>query len=189
MPTYYEGNPVIKIKQVLKRSEFTEFYLVRESFLSPLHHPKVKAGICLTGAMILGSLILWNFRRFSTVWTLSCGILAFLLLGIFFLFVQPNIIGRWAEKVFDSNQLLKLETTISVYRDSVLIENEFESYIEYWIDFERCLETDQLYLLIGGFNRSFLIVSKEEMDKSQRELLSTHFSNVFCQRYRKVGRL
>ena len=187
MPTYYEGEPILTIKQSLKKEEFREAYLLQEKGFSPFHRPKVKAGICLTAALIIGSSLPFCSRWFSTIFAPVCGILTCLFLACFFVFIQPNFMRNWAEKVFESNRFLKLETSISIYRDSAVMENEWERFTEYWVHFEKCLESDRLYVLIGGINKSLLVLSKAEMTDFQRQQLTAHFKNTFATRYRKVA--
>lgn len=188
MPTFYEGKPIEVVEQTISADEYACAYYAAQSTGSLIHKREVKAGICVTLAVITVSVIPIYLRRFFTFWGPVCT--AFVLLGLaaVFFFVQPNDIKSWAEKLYHSNMLLSLPQKISIYRDSVVVENEREQLAEYWTDFFSCIETGDTFVFNGGRERNLLIIKKQGLSEEQRKRLSAHFFNEFASRYHKIGR-
>lgn len=186
MPTFYEGGPVEILEFELTQKDYESAYLLQEKYQSPLNRPAVKTGLCITAAAVIISVFPYYLSKFSTVWAPVCGILIFLLLAVFFGYTQPKMTREWAAQVFQSNRLLPLKSTVLIYRDSVVYENEYEKFTEYWTDFSKCLEGDEYFVLTGGFHRPLLILEKNRMNEGQQQALSQHFANAFASRYHKV---
>ena len=186
MPTFYEGRPIEILETELTRKDYESAYLLQEKYQSPFHRPAVKSGMCATAAVLIISALPYYLSRFSTIWAPVCGILIFVLLAVFFGNIQPRFIREWASQIFESNRLLSLKTTALIYRDSIICENEYEKFTEYWTDFSRCLEGDEYFVLSGGFHRQLLILDKKNMNEGQRQALSQHFANAFASRYHRV---
>ncbi len=185
MPTFYEGEPIETIEQTVAAGEWASAYEAARSAVSPMHRKEVKSAICLTAGVLLGSLLPLYRSRFLTVWVPVCGIFIFLCLAVWFFFFQPKEIRRWARELYGSNALLALPQKITVFRDSVVIENEREKILEYWTDFFRCIETEKAFILSGGMERNLLVISKNGLAPEQVDRLSAHFSHTFASRYLK----
>ncbi|HEX3039630.1 MAG TPA: YcxB family protein [Caproiciproducens sp.] len=188
MPTFYEGSPIAIIEQTVSESEWGGAFYTAQSMLFPIRRREVKAGICVTAAVLIGSVIPVYRFRFSTVVGPVCGILFALALAAAFYFVQPNEIRRWGQTLYRSNALLSLPEKIMVYRDSVVIENQHEKILEYWTDFAKCIETKDAFVITGGLERNLLTIRKSGLPKEQVAALSAHFANTFAARYEKTGR-
>lgn len=188
MPTYYEGEPIAIIEQTVSPEKWADAYYTAWSMLFPIRRKEVKAGICLTVAVLIGSVIPIYRTQFSTIVVPICGILYALTLAAMSYFVQPNGIKRWAQTLYRSNKLLSLPEKITIYRDSVIIENEYEKILEYWTDFAKCIETKDAFVITGGMERSLLTICKHELEREQVTALSSHFANTFAARYVKTGR-
>ena len=185
MSTFYEGEPVQKLEQQLTQPDFETAFLSYEHSISPLHRPAVRAGICVTAAVLFGSMIPWYAARFATVWFPLCGILLTLALAVYFCREQPKAVRRWAGNLFRSNRMLSLPCSVAVYRDSVAVKNEYETLTLYWTDYGACLEIGQYVILSGGLSRNFLILKKQGLTGEQQAALSAHFRNTFAARYRR----
>ncbi len=188
MPTFYEGSPIAEIEQTVSADEWAGAYYTAQSTLFPIRRREVKAGICVTAAVLLGSIIPVYRFRFSTVVGPVCGILFALALAAAFYFFQPNEIRRWGRTLYRANALLSIPEKITVYRDSVIIENEHEKILEYWTDFAKCVETKDAFVIAGGLERNLLTIQKRGLPKEQTDALSVHFANTFATRYEKTGR-
>lgn len=188
MPTFYEGSPIAEIDQTVSADEWARAYYIAQSMLFPTRRKEVKAGICVTAALLIGSIIPVYRFRFSTIVGPVCGILFALILAAAFYFVQPNEILRWGRTLYRSNALLAVPEKITVYRDSVVIENEYEKILEYWTDFAKCIETKDAFVITGGLERSLLTICKRGLKPEQVAALSSHFADTFATRYEKTGR-
>ena len=188
MPTFYEGNPVEILEQDISADEYAAAYYTVQESISPMHKKEVKVCVCLSGAAVIGSLIPLYRTRFATFWVPVCGIILAFLLSILFYFVQPNDIKKWAAELYRSNALLALPEKISIYRDSVIIENAHEQLMEYWTDFAKCVESKSAFVAIGGQERNLLIIKKAGLTEEQRNKISAHFADAFASRYQKSER-
>jgi len=188
MPTFYEMKPVEILEQTMEADEYAAAYLAAQESISSLRKKEVKAGICLTVAAVIGALIPAYHTHSATYWVPIGAIAAAVLLAALFYFVQPSNIKRWAAELYRSNALLALPEKISIYRDSVLIENQYEQMMEYWTDFYKCVESKSLFVAIGGRERNLLVIKKQTLTEEQRNTLSAHFADAFASRYQKSGR-
>lgn len=188
MPTFYEGNPVDILQQDISAEDYAAAYYTAQESFSLLHKKEVKAGLCLTAAIVIGSFIPIYRTRFSSYWIPAYGIVLAVLLAVLFYFIQPNDIRKWAADVYRSNALLALTEKISIYRDSVIIENEHEQLMEYWTDFSKCVESKSAFIVIGGLERNLLIIKKQGLTEQQINKISAHFGDAFASRYQKSGR-
>jgi hypothetical protein len=188
MATYYEGDPIGVVEQTLTAEEYAPEYRAAGGILSPFHRRGVKAGLCLSAALLIGSVIPLYRARFSTVFGPICGAALCVAFAALFYFYQPREIERWAAELFRSNALLSLPQKISVYRDSVVIESEREHILEYWTDFAGCLEDGEAFVLAGGRERDLLVIKKRGLSPEQIRSLSEHFSSAFALRYEKRNR-
>ena len=188
MPTFYEGKPIEILEQNVSAPGYAAAYYAAQDSLSPMHKKEVKASLCLTGAVVIGSLIPLYRTHFTSFWGPACGIVLALLLGVLFYFIQPNDIKKWAAEVYDSNALLALPEKVSIYRDSVIIENAHEQLMEYWTDFGRCIESKSAFIVLGGRERNLLIIKKQGLTEQQNSKISAHFADAFASRYQKSGR-
>lgn len=187
-PTFYEGKPIEAVEQTVNAADYASAYYVVQSSLSLMHKREVKAGICLSLAVITGSIIPIYHAKFFTFWGPFCGIFVLLGLAAVFFFVQPNDIKNWAKELYRSNALLALPEKIIVYRDSIVADNGRERFTEYWTDFYGCIETKDAFIMNGGMERNLLIIKKEGLSTEQKNKLSTHFADTFASRFQKTGR-
>ena len=109
-----------------------------------------------------------------------------MLLAAFFLFVQPKNEQAQLEKKFSSNPLLALETTASVYRDSVVLENECEKILEYWTEFQRCFETPRYFVAAGGRERYLWVLDKDALSQEECARVSQLLADAFAAKYRRL---
>jgi len=186
MPTFYESNPIEKLSVTLNSDDFQNSYNLVEQNISPIHHREVKAGFCLTLAVLIGSSIPCYAIHYASYWIPIGAIIVMLAAAVFFYAEQPRIIKKWATQVFESNQLLNLKNEIVLYRDCMVIENEYEKLSEYWTDFDKCLENSGYFVLTSGTNRSMVVIKKQDLSKEQLDRVSVHLQNFFAYRYHKA---
>ncbi len=188
MPTFYEGKPIETVEQTVAAEDYASAFYSVQSSLSLMHKREVKAGICVSLAIIIGSMIPLYYSRFFSLLGPICTIIIFLACAANFFFVQPNTIKNWAAELYGSNALLAMPQKITVYRDSVVLANECETFTLYWTDFYRCIETRDAFVMNGGRERDLLILKKSGLSEEQKHRLSAHFFDTFASHYQKIGR-
>ncbi|MDF1494725.1 YcxB family protein [Caproiciproducens sp. CPB-2] len=188
MPTFYEGGPVDTVEQTVGPDEYAAAYYTAQSAVSPIHTKWVRAGICLSAAIVIASFIPFYRARFFTCWGPACGIVLALALAFLFFFIQPDDTRKWAAELYRSNRLLALPQKIEIFRDSVVIQSSCEKMLEYWTDFSKCIETPSAFVVTGGRERDLLIIKKQGLTNEQIEKISAHLAGAFASRYLKSGR-
>ena len=188
MPTFYEGEPVAELNYKLTREDYEQAFLLADRWISPMHRRGVKAGISLCISALAASFIPAYLSWYETALVPISIIAAGIVCACFFLFVQPGLTKSYAGQMFSTNPLLGVENHIKIYRDSLQVKNQYETYGEYWTDFSRCVEDDSFFVLTGGVCRNLFIVPKKGLDEATKKTLSRHFENTFVAKYRRDGR-
>ena len=185
MPTFYEGSPIVQASFTINQEDFIKAYYEKENNKSFLSRREVKGGIFLSLILLTILTIPKFYASFGTFFTPAVFILLFLILFYLFVFVQPNEIKKTAQRIYDTNAFLQLENKVSIYRDSLIYENQFEKYSQFLTDFDFCMESEDYFILIGG-ERSLFIIKKSVMEKRDIEKLSQSLSSFFTTRYIKI---
>ena len=185
MPTFYEGEPLAVFSFTISEQDYEEAYYLQQNFRSAMHRKETKVAICLTAALLFAALIPYFYRKFGSFWIPAIGIILSIWIGIFFLILQPKAFRRMGSEIYQSNRLLQLVNTVSVYRDSLIYENENEKFSQYWTDFEQCLETEIMFFFVGG-ERNLLILKKDGLSLEDQKRLSEHFQSIFVSKYRQA---
>ena len=186
MPGFYEGKPAAVVRQKMTGALYTQASLTARRQMFPLTRPGVRAGICVTLALLCLSGTPWYAARYGGVWAPVALEVLLLLLAAFFLFVQPKNEQAQLEKKFSSNPLLALETTASVYRDSVVLENECEKILEYWTEFQRCFETPRYFVAAGGRERYLWVLDKDALSQEECARVSQLLADAFAAKYHRL---
>ena len=92
----------------IERNSFADAYFIAHSTISPIYLPIVKAGICVSLAVLSASVLPLYHTFFSGIVVPVIAISFFLLLALFFMVVWPGIIKGRGAKIFDSNQMMSL---------------------------------------------------------------------------------
>ena len=184
MPTFYEGDPVVQISYTLERDDFVEAYYEEKNYRSFFSRREVKGGIFLSLILLIILTIPSFYAKYGTFFTPAVFIALLLVLFYFFVFTQTEEMKKTAKKIYDTNCFLKLENKVSVYRDSLIYENQYEKIVQYLTDFVFCMESSSFFILKGG-EKDLLILKKEGLDQrtvqKMRETFSSSFASKFIQ--------
>ena len=93
----------------IERNSFADAYFIAHSTISPIYLPIVKAGICVSLAVLSASVLPLYRTFFSGVVVPVIAISFFILLALFFMVVWPGIIKGRGAKIF-SKVFLKYKT-------------------------------------------------------------------------------
>ena len=187
MPTFYEGEPIATFTFQVEESDFQEALFLELNFRSNMHRQEVKVGICATLAIFFAAMIPIFYGRFRSFWMPMIAVGFVVILGLFFLFWQPKSFRQLGAEFYRSNQLLSKKQTASVYRDSLIYQNDCETITQYWTDFDRCIENKSGLLLVGGEHR-LLILKTDVLSEEKQKQISEHMQAVFASKYHRVKR-
>ena len=100
----------------IERNSFADAYFIAHSTISPIYLPIVKAGICVSLAVLSASVLPLYHTFFSGIVVPVIAISFFLLLALFFMVVWPGIIKGRGAKIFDSNQMMSLPFSVAFFK-------------------------------------------------------------------------
>ena len=185
MPTFYEGAPILETSFKIDKDLYIESLYKEEISKSILKRKEFKASFFIFLALLFG-INIPNFQRnygdfiFPIVLMIVCVIFAW-----FFIYLQPNEIKKLYLKKFETNKFLSLTQKVTLYRDSMIYENEFEKFSLYYTDFDSCFEDDKVVVLIGA-KRDFLLINKENLNEAEKVKMSEALKNTFAVKYKRV---
>jgi hypothetical protein len=186
LPTFYEGEPFAEFESAVTLRQYKKAYVLAQRSLGPLHKREVQVGLCLTAAALCAAATPSYAARYATFWVPVCFIAFMLALAVYFGFGQTRTLENTAEEQFSQNKLLSLPYKAVLYRDSFSVTNPYEQIRGYWTDSTLCLESDELFVLTGGWDRPLLVFSKEGLDENTLQSMSQNLASAFASRYRRV---
>ena len=185
MPTFYEGAPILEATFKIEKDLYVESLYKVETNKNFFAKKEIKAGICIATALLFAVNIPNYLRNYGNFIVPVIIILACFLCAWFFASIQPSEIRKLYEKKYETNKLLSLSQKVTLYRDSMIYENEFEKFSLYYTDFDLCFEDDKVIVLCGA-KRDFLLINKESLTNAEKEKTSESLKNAFAAKYKRV---
>ena len=162
----------------IERNSFADAYFIAHSTISPIYLPIVKAGICVSLAVLSASVLPLYHTFFSGIVVPVIAISFFLLLALFFMVVWPGIIkGR---------QMMSLPFSVAFFKSCFEIQNEKEMIREYWTEVDRSLETKSMFIILGGQQRPLVLIEKKNLSDEQQNKLSSFLEKVLIFKHKKA---
>lgn len=184
---FNDSDPYLKLENLLvKRNVYANAYFIARSTVSPICLPFVRAGICISLAILIASALPLYYTFFLSFVIPMIIISFFVLLAVFFMFILPCIVRGQGAKIFDSNQLMGLPFTVSFFKSFFEISNERETIREYWTEVDRSLETKDFVMILGGEKRPLLLIDKQRLTVGQQNNLSSYLEKALVYKYKKV---
>lgn len=182
-----ESIPKLKFDNLsVERNSFADAYFIAHSTISPIYLPIVKAGICVSLAVLSASVLPFYSTFFSSIIIPVIAISFFILLALFFIIVWPGIIKGRGAKIFDSNHMMSLPFSVSFFKSFFEIQNEKEIIREYWTEVDRSLETKNMFIILGGQQRPLVLIEKKHISAEQQNELSSFLEKVLIFKHKKV---
>ncbi len=175
---------LLEIRATVQRRDFEMGYYLARKLVSPLHLPRVQAGLCLTGAALCATMIPTCSLYLGSVWAPVCGIGFFVFLAGLFGWLVPSMVKSRGGWMYQTNRTLSLPYTMRVFEDRFEWENEYERICAHWTDVDRCYENRQYYVLRGDLEKPLLVIPKKAMDAPAMETLSRFLKKTLAVRYR-----
>ncbi|MFR1214531.1 MAG: hypothetical protein ACLSCV_07305 [Acutalibacteraceae bacterium] len=97
----------------IERNSFADAYFIAHSTISPIYLPIVKAGICVSLAVLSAS-VLPLYRTFFSGVVVPVIAIVFILLALFYGRLAGYYKGR--RKNFDSNQMMSLPFSVAFFK-------------------------------------------------------------------------
>lgn len=186
MPTYYE-NHVATFENSVTREEYLQAWMLDQAVNGRLRNRGGKTILLAVVAALCLFYMPYYSSLYGTVW-IPAGVAAACVLAAAYYQVW---LTHWAQKraavCFESNRLLSQTAQVSLYRDSYTVENEYEELQGHWTDNTACVETGELFVITGGWDRPLLVIPKHNVGPEQVQQVSEHFERTFVKKYVRKG--
>lgn len=177
----------VTVTQTLTEKDVISAAAAVKYFASPMRRRSIRTAVCLTVAVLAASTIPASLNFFGTAWIpITVASIAAAAAALIW-FLQPVLEARRAEQWFRSCPLAAQPSKVTVFRDHVVLESEYEKITEYWTDFTLCAETKDIIAAGCGTERALLVVKKQGLSKEEAEQLSSFFRYAFEVRYFKIS--
>ena len=103
---------------------------------------------------------------------------------VYYVYWLSNRAAHRGMEIFESSHLLHETIHCHFYRDYYEITNKYEFIRRYYTEITDCIETPELFVLIGGLDNKLTVIAKAELTDEQKNALSKHFSREMIKQYR-----
>ena len=180
------GNPVMSFKNKLKIREYSEGYRLFDLRRGSSSGREWKSSVFFF--LGLAMLFILMMQRFNIVKLPVCAIV--LLISAYmcthYVYMLPKKAKLKGEHIFKSSKLLSKEYEFEIYKEYFVMKNEYEYLKRYYTDITDCIETDNIFLLIGGIERRITVISKRCLSEKESERLSQYFQKEMIRQYRRT---
>ena len=178
--------PVLTFRNKLRIREYAEGYRLYDLIRGSSKGREWKASVFFfLGIAMLFMLMMNNFNipklPVSTIVLLIC-----MYMCTHYIYMLPKKAKLKGEHIFKSSRLLSKEYTFQIDKEYFIMENEYEKLKRYYTEITDCIETDELFLLIGGIKKQIIVISKRSLNKEENQLLSHHFKREMIRQYRRT---
>ena len=164
---------ILEIEHIsVNAKDYGNAFLLAKSTISPMSLPIVRGGICLSFALLAGSVIPLYHMFVSDLLLPIFAICFFVILAFIFVFAVPNVNKKSGVTQFHTNQFYALLFSLRFFKEYFLLINEYESIRVFWSEIDRSMENEEYFILLGSLEREMIVVSKKELQESQVEALS-----------------
>ena len=179
------GNTIVlSFENELNIREYAEGCRITDILCGSSKNRGIKASVFFVVFIVMLFVIMINNYDPSRVPVAVIVILISAYLCTYYLYILPHKARLRGEHDFKTSRLISKKYRFDVYRDHVIMKNENEYIKRYNTDITYCLETDEIFVLTGGFEKRFLVISKRCLTDEQRDILSEHFQRELVKKYR-----
>lgn len=80
-----------------------------------------------------------------------------------------------------------MEYAFEMHKEYFIMKNEYETLKRYYTELSDCIETKNIFLLIGGNEKKIIVISKNCLDDEMTDNLSRFFQKETVRQYRRTG--
>lgn len=103
-----------------------------------------------------------------------------------YLYLLPKRAKLRGEHIYKSSKLLSKPYQTEIYRDYFVMKNDCEYIRKYYAEMSDCIETDDLFVLIGGIEKPISVISKKCLTEEQCSNISELFKKEAVRIYRRT---
>ncbi len=147
---------------------------------------EIKASLFFFLAM--GMLFMLMLESFNIVKLPVCAIIFLICMYMcgYYIFFLPKRARQRGERIYESSGFLSLEYRYEFYREYFVMKNKNHIIKRYFTELSDCIETDEIFLLIGTNENRVTVIQKSFLDKETAEKLSFLLSKKTIKQYRDI---
>ncbi len=180
------AKPVLKFKNELSVRDYAEGYRLYDIRRGRCMGREIKASLFFFLAMAMLFMLMQEGFNIPKLPVCSIVLLICIYMCCFFLYIQPNMSKHRGEQIYKSSRLISMEYTFEMHKEYFIMKNEYESLKRYYTELSDCIETDNIFLLIGGTEKKIIVISKRCLEEEKKEELSAFFKKETIRQYRRT---
>lgn len=137
------------------------------------------------GLVMLFFILMENFNL-AKVPVASIVLLICMYMCTHYISLLPKKAKLKGEHIYRSSKLLSKSSKIELYRDYFIMKNDYIYIRRYYSELSDCIETDDIFVLIGGVEQRIIVISKECLTQEQSEAVSEYFRRELVKQYRRI---
>lgn len=181
-----EQGVILKFRNQLKIREYANACMIFDLVRGKSKGREWKASVFFFIAMIMLLILMMENFNFTKVPVCAIVLLICMYMCSHYLYMLPKKAKLKGEHIYKSSKLLSKEYEFEIYQDFLIFKNQFEFLKKYYSQITDCVETNELFVLIGGVEHPIIVISKRCLDEKQCVLLSEHFQNEMVHQYRRT---
>lgn len=184
--TGHNSKFVLSFHNKLKIREYAEGFRLYDIRCGKSAGREVKATLFFFLAMAMLFVLMQNNFNIAELPVCAVVLLICMYMCSYFIYILPNMAKLKGEHIYKSSKLLSKDYSFEIYKEYFVMKNEYESLKRYYTELSDCIETDDIFLLIGGMEKRVIVISKRCLEDSQSEKLSHFFQREMVRQYRRT---
>lgn len=104
----------------------------------------------------------------------------------YYVYILPRKAKLMGEHIYKNSKLLSKKYEFEVYGDYFIMKNQYESLKRYYSEITDCMETNDIFVLVGGIEKRLIVIAKRELTENQKEKISKLFHQHMIKQYRRI---
>ncbi len=177
---------VITFKNKLRIREYAEGYRLYDIRRGKSSGREIKASLFFfLGMAMLFMLMLENFN-IPKLPVCAIVLLICMYMCCYFIYMLPDMAKLRGEHIYKSSKLLSKEYTFEFYKEFFIMHNDHERLKRYYTELTDSIETDDIFLLIGGMEKKIIVIAKRCLSEDEKRRLSEFLKKETVRQYRRT---
>lgn len=186
MATAHNSKPVESFENKISIKDYALAFQLYDARKGASSGKEWKASVFFVIALVMLFILLMENFNFSEVPVVSIVLLICMYMCTYYIYLLPKKAKLNGEHIYKSSKMLSKSRKVEIYRDYFVMENEYEYIRRYYTEISDCFETDDSFVLIGGYEHRINVISKKSLSDEQCEKISEHFKREMIKQYRRT---
>lgn len=179
-------DPILLIKNKISEEEYGEGCRIYDLRKGRSAGREWKASVFFALAMLMLFILMRSGFDVSSNPLSPLILAACVFMCIFYIIILPAAAEKKGRATFRKSSLLCMEYEIKIFRDRLEMKNKNEYLKRYYTEITDCIETNEIFVLIGGIEKNLLVISKNGLQEDEKDQLSRIFRKEMIRQYRKT---